>query len=186
LLIASLGYGIFLPDIITTTRRRRRHVTLPAPSFRGRYVVGSSHGWLITTDEQSELLLVNPVTHAQISLPPVKTMRSLSLRLAGSDKALQGYVLHYMDVAAGYMYDWWKFCEEFRDPDEARFLLYKRVALSADPSSGNCIVLIIQCFQEQLSFARIGDIQWSAITKISFTATRIPCPTPSEEMERST
>ncbi|XP_022682343.1 F-box protein SKIP23-like [Setaria italica] len=147
----------------TTSTRRRHHVTLPAPSFRGRYVVGSSHGWLITADEQSELFLVNPVTRAQIALPPVKTMRSLNLRLARSSKALQGYFLHYMDVAAGcrnsHMYD----LREFYDPNEARFLLYRRVALSADPSSGNCIVLIIHCFQEQLSFARIGDAEWTWI-----------------------
>ncbi|KAL6615084.1 hypothetical protein ACP70R_037354 [Stipagrostis hirtigluma subsp. patula] len=38
------------------------HAALPAPSFRSRYIVGSSCGWLVTADEQSNLHLLNPVT----------------------------------------------------------------------------------------------------------------------------
>jgi hypothetical protein len=45
-------------------------VTLPDPAFRSRYVMGSSRGWLVTADERSNLILLNPVTGAQIVMPP--------------------------------------------------------------------------------------------------------------------
>ncbi|GJN05354.1 hypothetical protein PR202_ga22975 [Eleusine coracana subsp. coracana] len=36
--------------------------------------MGSSHGWLATADENSDLLLVNPATRAQFKLPPIRTL----------------------------------------------------------------------------------------------------------------
>jgi hypothetical protein len=47
---------------------RVHRVTLPDPPFATRYVMGSSHGWLATADEKSDLLLVNPVTRAHSNL----------------------------------------------------------------------------------------------------------------------
>ncbi|GJN37850.1 hypothetical protein PR202_gb26843 [Eleusine coracana subsp. coracana] len=126
---------------------KRHHVTLPNPPFRSRYVVGSSHGWLVTADEQSELSLVNPITRAQIALPPVKTMKNVGLRFT-KNKVLHSYVLYHMDVSVGLRNRYMFARREFYDPDEARHFLYKRVALSADPSSGNCIVMIIHWFQD--------------------------------------
>ncbi|OEL23084.1 hypothetical protein BAE44_0015897 [Dichanthelium oligosanthes] len=163
LLYSSADHEADVATLHSLSDDRRRHVTLPGPPFRGRYVVGSSRGWLATADEQSELLLVNPVTRAQVALPPVKIMRNLSLLLAGADKTLHSYVLHYMDVAAGCRNNYRHREQEFCDPDEARFLLYMRVAFSGDPSSGYRVVVIVHHFQEQLSFARIGDNQWTWI-----------------------
>ena len=48
-------------------------MTLPEPPIRSRYLIGSSHGWLITADEKSELHLLNPITCQQIALPSVIT-----------------------------------------------------------------------------------------------------------------
>ncbi|OEL16794.1 hypothetical protein BAE44_0022184 [Dichanthelium oligosanthes] len=55
------------------------HVPLPDPPFRSRYVVGSSHGWLVTADEQSDLHLLNPVTGTQIALPPAHAVEGVEL-----------------------------------------------------------------------------------------------------------
>jgi hypothetical protein len=46
-------------------------VRLLAPSFRSRHVVGSAHGWVVTADEASNLQALNPLTGAQVDLPPV-------------------------------------------------------------------------------------------------------------------
>ncbi|KAL6627636.1 hypothetical protein ACP70R_031362 [Stipagrostis hirtigluma subsp. patula] len=141
---------------------KRHSVTLPGPPFRGRYLVGSSRGWLVTADEESELFLVNPVTRAQIALPPVKTMKNVGLRFT-RNKTLHSYVLYHLDLKAGCRNSNMYAQREFYDPDEARFLLYNKVAISGDPSSGNCIVLIIHHFQNQLSCARVGDVRWTWI-----------------------
>lgn len=54
------------------------HVTLSEPAFRTRYVMGSSYGWLITADDRSNLILVNPATGAQIAMPPPQTMNNVT------------------------------------------------------------------------------------------------------------
>ncbi|OEL36541.1 hypothetical protein BAE44_0002440 [Dichanthelium oligosanthes] len=53
---------------------RSFHGPLPDPPFRSRHIVGSSHGWLVIADKQSNLHLLNPVTGAQIALPPAQSM----------------------------------------------------------------------------------------------------------------
>lgn len=49
-------------------------VRLPDPPLRSRALVGSSHGWLAAADEASNLHLVNPLTGAQVALPPVTAL----------------------------------------------------------------------------------------------------------------
>ena len=44
------------------------------PPIRSWILIGSSNGWLITADEGSELLLVDPFTSEQIALPLVVTI----------------------------------------------------------------------------------------------------------------
>jgi hypothetical protein len=50
-------------------------ITQPGPAVSDRLCVGSSSdGWLITADAASELHLLNPLTGAQVSLPPPDTL----------------------------------------------------------------------------------------------------------------
>ncbi|GJN06188.1 hypothetical protein PR202_ga23892 [Eleusine coracana subsp. coracana] len=73
------------------------------------------------------------------------------------------YVLYHMDLESGSRNNVMFKARSFLNPDEARYFLYRRVAISVDLSTGNddCIVImIIHLFQDQLSFARIGDVKW--------------------------
>jgi hypothetical protein len=73
------------------------HVTLAEPAFRTRHVMGSSHGWLITADERSNLILVNPVTRAEIGMPPPETMNNVRLRYS-EEGVVVGYDILSMDL----------------------------------------------------------------------------------------
>ncbi|CAO2180101.1 unnamed protein product [Urochloa humidicola] len=75
-----------------STGQLRRRIALPDPPLRARFVVGSSHGWLATADERSDLLLVNPLTVAHIALPSPLTIKNVRGRYT-SDGALHGYEL---------------------------------------------------------------------------------------------
>ncbi|KAF7035641.1 hypothetical protein CFC21_046465 [Triticum aestivum] len=114
------------------------HVTLSEPAFRTRHVMGSSHGWLITADERSNLILVNPATGAQIAMPPPETMNNVRLRYT-EEGVLDGYDVLYMDILSS---DFDTETEPYHlTLEEARFFFYERVVLSCDPSQGNCMVL---------------------------------------------
>uniref|UniRef100_J3LBW0 KIB1-4 beta-propeller domain-containing protein n=1 Tax=Oryza brachyantha TaxID=4533 RepID=J3LBW0_ORYBR len=50
-------------------------VPFPLAPVAGHAVVGAGHGWVVTADENSNLLLFNPITGAQASLPPITGIR---------------------------------------------------------------------------------------------------------------
>jgi hypothetical protein len=151
------------PSVVTLhslTTGKNYYVTMPDPPFRTRYIVGSSHGWLITADERSNLLLVNPATQAQIPMPPPETIANVRIRCNG-EGVPHGYDLFKLDMSSQ------DFDTETEPDDlsweEGRFYFYTRVVLSADPSSGNCTVMILHLLRNLLFFARVGDTHWTWI-----------------------
>ncbi|GJN32020.1 hypothetical protein PR202_gb20489 [Eleusine coracana subsp. coracana] len=137
-----------------------RHVALPDPPLRSRFLVGSSHGWLATANERSELILVNPINGDQIALPLPFTIKNVRGRY-NADGVLEGYDLLDLDLAT-------RECNTQAEPDyltleEGRFYFYVRVVMSADPSSGNCIVMILHMPYATVSYARVGDENWTWI-----------------------
>ncbi|PHT59765.1 hypothetical protein CQW23_02128 [Capsicum baccatum] len=109
---------------------------------------GSSHGWLVSTDEDSpRIYLFSPFTKVQISLPP-----------------------RYMfpDVR--------KFCEENElEPYDdgcigTAFCVHRgfleKVILSSSPSKANCMVAAI-CGRKcnYLAYCKLGDESWTCIVK---------------------
>ncbi|CAL4949211.1 unnamed protein product [Urochloa decumbens] len=114
---------------------RSFHATLPDnPPFRSRYVVGSSRGWLVAADEQSDLHLLNPVTGAQIALPRAHTMTG---RRRTTTRRNQPW---------------------FFPANKTRLYLYEKAVLSSDPSTSDCCTVLLKHRPwEHLSFARVGD-----------------------------
>ncbi|TVU25101.1 hypothetical protein EJB05_27581, partial [Eragrostis curvula] len=137
-------------------------VRLPDPPLRSRALVGSAHGWLATADEASNLLLVNPLTGAQLALPPVTALYHVESFLDGEGS------LMYSVQESGYL-------DDQEDPvlypaQELRLVLYYKVVMSCSPSMGReCIILLLHRPDGQLSFARIGDHRWTQITGETLT-----------------
>ncbi|CAO2203779.1 unnamed protein product [Urochloa humidicola] len=134
------------------------HVTLPDPPFITRHVIGSSHGWLVTADEQSNLLLLNPITGTQIALPPAESIEGVRSSFT-ADGVLSGYRIGFLDLESKSVLP----NHKFFDSKETRLYLYDKVVLSSDPSSGNCTVLLKHKPWEHLSFVRIGEARWTWI-----------------------
>ncbi|KAL6597778.1 hypothetical protein ACP70R_046583 [Stipagrostis hirtigluma subsp. patula] len=139
---------------------KKYHCSLPDPPFRSRYVIGASHGWLVTNDEQCNLHLVNPVTRDQISLPPAPTMTGLSPCFTG-DGILSGYYIDALDLK--HKRNIPRDPPVFYETEFARLYLYKKAILTADPSRGDFTVLLIHRPTEHLSFVRSGDTKWTWI-----------------------
>nr|CAB3491903.1 unnamed protein product [Digitaria exilis] len=123
-------------------------VRLPAPAFRSRHLLGAAHGWVVTADEASNLQALNPLTGAQVDLPPVTGLHHVEA--ASDDPGRPGYNLYnelYPNTPA------------FYTADELRMYLYNRVCLSCSPSAGHGCVL------GEMSYARLGDDRWTLITE---------------------
>ncbi|CAO2165248.1 unnamed protein product [Urochloa humidicola] len=75
---------------------RSFHASLPDPPFRSRYIVGSFHGWLVTADEQSQLHLINPITGAQLALPPPESIKGIIAIY--KHRQLCGHDIDYLDL----------------------------------------------------------------------------------------
>nr|TKW12177.1 hypothetical protein SEVIR_5G020100v2 [Setaria viridis] len=85
----------------------------------------------------SKLHLVNPLSRAQIALPPPLTIKNVR-GCYTTDEVLDSYHLLKLDLVN---HD----CDAQAEPDDLTleqgcFYFYLRVAMSADPSSGRCIV----------------------------------------------
>ncbi|ONK57914.1 uncharacterized protein A4U43_C09F5570 [Asparagus officinalis] len=59
---------------LSFSENRTYSIPLPLPEIRRRVCIGSSHGWLVTVYDMSEMHLLNPVTGVQIQLPSITTL----------------------------------------------------------------------------------------------------------------
>ncbi|KAG0530432.1 hypothetical protein BDA96_05G185800 [Sorghum bicolor] len=137
-------------------------IPFPRAPLARRPLLGSGHGWLVTADEASNLHLVNPVTGAQVALPPITALHHVE---RGADEQGDPAYLVYENLI---MYNYSKHRFEVNtkpgilDMDDAYECMYFRVVLSAGPSAGRgCVVLLLHMPQGEISFARLGDDRWT-------------------------
>uniref|UniRef100_A0A0D9Y7R0 F-box domain-containing protein n=1 Tax=Oryza glumipatula TaxID=40148 RepID=A0A0D9Y7R0_9ORYZ len=153
-----------MPPSADTILGNPYHHHHPLPPLRDRYVVGSSHGWLVTADELSELHLLNPVTGAQLPLPPLRSLAPVRLLFRRNDLATF-YGHSILDITPMRPEHNPRVPILIHDAAETRYHLYQRAVLSGDPSSSsrgrNCTVVVIHNPWNLLSFARLGDATWT-------------------------
>ncbi|KAI4969186.1 hypothetical protein ZWY2020_000100 [Hordeum vulgare] len=109
---------------------------------------------VITADDRSHLILVNPITGAQVAMPPPETMHNVELRYGEGDGKLDGYDLIYVDTVPHPKINPYGLSLE-----QGRFCFYMIVAMSCDPSNENCIVVRVHMPENLLSYAR--DSKWT-------------------------
>lgn len=52
--------------LYSLVEKRAYKLALPEPPIRSRFLIGSSHGWLVTVDDRSEMHLLNPITNDKL------------------------------------------------------------------------------------------------------------------------
>ncbi|WOK98238.1 F-box protein [Canna indica] len=134
-------------------------IPLPESSIRDRLCVGSSHGWLITADQTSELQLLNPITGAQIDLTSILTYDHIE-PIRNERGRLTSYIVDTLEVVDR--------SPDYPPPeyklDKLRLCMYFKVILSSDPSRGDYTVVVIHNPYRRISFVRAGDNKWTALT----------------------
>ncbi|XBI15386.1 hypothetical protein VPH35_057810 [Triticum aestivum] len=142
-------------SLYSLAEKRSYKLTLPQPPIRSRYLIGSSHGWLITVDERSEMHLLNPITCEQIALPSVTTIEHV-----------KPIFDEYGDICK-YEMSGHTGMRNSRNPPsifalaELRDRLQWKAFVFPDTSTGSYIVVLIHDPQCQLSFAKAGDDKWT-------------------------
>ncbi|CAL9753654.1 unnamed protein product [Musa acuminata subsp. burmannicoides] len=136
-------------------------IPCPKPMIRRRICIGSSHGWLITVDESSNMHLMNPLTGAQFPLPPVTTLPFVeAVHDSQGRRRADGTAI---DRRPPHTYSL---------PDAHRVMFHKAI-LSAAPDEGSGFVVMMICnIWRASAFARAEDKAWTYIdTPDSFTET---------------
>ncbi|KAJ1276110.1 hypothetical protein BS78_05G189000 [Paspalum vaginatum] len=138
-------------------------VPFPRAPLSRRPLLGAGHGWLVTADEASDRHLLNPVTGAQVAVPPITTIHHV---MSGTDEQDDPAYLVYEDLPE---FDYAQ--HQFYVDAEATVLdplhrayeyMFYRVVLSASPSAGPaCVVLLLHMPQGEVSFVRLGDDRWT-------------------------
>uniref|UniRef100_N1QSB8 F-box domain-containing protein n=1 Tax=Aegilops tauschii TaxID=37682 RepID=N1QSB8_AEGTA len=146
-----------LRALVMYSLSERKAYTMPFPEHPIKNWFGSSHGWLVTMDDKSELMLLNPITGNTIALPPVTTMEHVKPVLNG-DEVLEEYEMFYYDGELPRVVD-----EDTSifSLEEYGHMVYLKGTLPCDPSVGGCIVMLIHQPYGQLSYAKLGDGRWN-------------------------
>ncbi|KAF7109560.1 hypothetical protein CFC21_109802, partial [Triticum aestivum] len=111
----------------------RKAYTIPLPEPPINNWIGSSHGWIVSMDEKSDLTLLNPLTGDRIALPPATAMEHVK-PILNDDGALVKYVVSYYDGGLPRVED----TPYASDLDEYGDFFYLKATLSSDPSKGEC------------------------------------------------
>ncbi|XP_073360429.1 probable F-box protein At4g22165 [Aegilops tauschii subsp. strangulata] len=142
----------------------KKAYTMQLPESPIKNWIGASHGWLITMDDKSELMLLNPITGNTNVLPQITTMEHVKPVLNG-DEVLEKYEVFYYDGETP------RVVEEDTavwSLEEYGHMVYLKATLSCDPSVGGCIVMLIHQPYGQLSFAKVGDDHWNWLNVSSY------------------
>ncbi|KAF9621761.1 hypothetical protein IFM89_027615 [Coptis chinensis] len=145
---------LMLPDLTNKFGRtlvnvfsgKQKHVFLP--ESHGKRCCGTSHGWLIMVDSSLVITLYNPLTRAELQLPPLSCCND-ELR---PGITLQSVFEPFKSSITSI------FCR-----NNAKETNIHKVVLSSNPANGHdeCIVMAIYGKLRKLAFCKVGDKTWT-------------------------
>ncbi|CAN6206740.1 unnamed protein product [Urochloa humidicola] len=158
---------------------RAYSIPQPPPAAADRLVVGSSpDGWLVTADACSDLHLLNPITGAQVALPPAATLPFVDA-VRGADGRVASYDLRCrFPCCGGEEEEVLLIPPETIAPDVLRFEVYEKAVVvspprrrktstTSPPAAGEAwegyAVLLICHPLSRLAVARAGDTEWTLL-----------------------
>ncbi|GJM88542.1 hypothetical protein PR202_ga04616 [Eleusine coracana subsp. coracana] len=140
--------------LYSLVEKRAYKLVSPEPPIRSRFLIGSSHGWLVTVDDRSEMHLLNPITREQVALPSVITMEHVKPIFSKSG------------AVDKYEFSWHTATKVRNRPSiyalsELRDQFHYKAFVFYETRKGSYIVVLIHKPDSQLSFARVGDDKWT-------------------------
>ncbi|KAJ3705903.1 hypothetical protein LUZ61_009608 [Rhynchospora tenuis] len=118
-----------------------KHYSLDIPELDGRYIRGSSHGWLFAIDLKITGILINPFTRECYELPPFPDFNEYT----------------YTNVTTLYDCEPWTF-------EEMQTIIVWKAILSHDPKErSDFIAMILIGEKHKPAFWRPGDSSWTVI-----------------------
>ncbi|EES11798.1 uncharacterized protein LOC8083391 [Sorghum bicolor] len=134
-------------------------------ALRGHVVIGSSGGWLVTTDDRAALRMANPVTGAHADLPPISTVPFIQPHYGGGWFFLD--FAPFLQMRFGGSPPPPEHRHGQRTPAytvtaaQMRQLVYRKVVLSASPHPGSyAAMLIMDRSIGAPAFASAEDAAW--------------------------
>ncbi|XP_026659333.1 putative F-box protein At1g65770 [Phoenix dactylifera] len=85
--VLMLPYNPYTKSISFYSLYENQVVTFPLPEAREKVLCGASKGWLVLMDESGAISLLNPITRAQVQLPPVTEQIALASGFKVSKRA---------------------------------------------------------------------------------------------------
>ncbi|KAJ3688286.1 hypothetical protein LUZ61_017450 [Rhynchospora tenuis] len=138
------------------TRKRKfyslsdaKHYSIEIPELHGRYICGSSHGWLFAVDIKITGILINPFTREYFELPPFP---SYCKDADVDDTLIEKVPSDYMGGPRNYTFE------------EMQIKIVSKAILSHDPKERSDFTVMIMFGEMNTpAFWRPGDLCWTVV-----------------------
>ncbi|CAL9126743.1 unnamed protein product [Musa acuminata var. zebrina] len=132
-------------------------IPCPEPMIHRRVYIGSGHGWLVTVDDICNMHLLNPLTGAQIPLPPVTTLPFVSARHNSHGQIIEFVVEvpYGANIISTLVFSF----------ERMRCIFFQKAVLSAAPDvDDNCLIMMICNNWKHLVVGRARGEAWKCIS----------------------
>ncbi|XWS29138.1 hypothetical protein CRYUN_Cryun24cG0002500 [Craigia yunnanensis] len=141
---AGTSFGFFDP-----LEKKDHCLQLSDPQGKGMLFRGSSHGWIVNVENNTSICLINPLTGAQVQLPPrfkfpdVKNYRPNKPGNEYGIRVQNGHGFYTLSRA------------------QVRTYLTEKIILSSSPQSEDFVAVALYGELSQLAYCKLGDRKWT-------------------------